>query len=66
MSPTVKFAIKCTGFGLYAFLTYLAAAQVAGQLTLDSLVGALIAGGLAGLGYAGIGAATSLEAPGKK
>jgi hypothetical protein len=66
MSPTTKYVVKCVLAGVYAALTYLAASQVAGQLTWDSLAGAAIAGGIAGLVSAGIGAGTTLEAPGKK
>jgi hypothetical protein len=34
-------------------------------ISVDEFVAAVIAGAIGGLGYAGIGAATSLEAPGK-
>ena len=64
MSPTTKFAVKCVGIGLYAVLVSLQVALPG--ITLDDLVSALVAGAIGGLGYAGIGAATSLEAPGKK
>ncbi len=66
MTPTTKYVVKCVLAGVYACLTYLAAFQVAGDLSWDSLAGGLLAGGIAGLACAGIGAATTLEAPGKK
>jgi hypothetical protein len=64
VTPTTKFIIKCVGIGLYATLVSLQVALPG--LTIDDVVQALIAGAIGGLGYAGIGAATSLEAPGKK
>lgn len=63
MSPTQKFAIKCIGLGLYGVLVSLQVALPG--ISTDDLIAAVIAGGIGGLGYAGIGAATSLEAPGK-
>ena len=64
MSALQKYVAKCVLIGLYGFL-------VAVQVNLpgvswDDLIGAVVAGAIGGLGYAGIGAATSLEAPGKK
>lgn len=68
MSPTTKYVVKCVGFGVYAFLSSLASVKVASgnAIGIDQLETAVILGGLGGLGYAGIGAATTLEAPGKK
>jgi hypothetical protein len=63
MSPNVKFTIKCVGLALSLFLTSLQASLPG--LSTDDLVTAVIAGAIGGLGYAGIGAATTLEEPGK-
>ena len=64
MTPLAKFVVKCVLFGVYSLLTYLTAARIeSGSYSLDALVGGLIAAGIAGLGYAGIGAATPLEHP---
>lgn len=67
-SPTTKYVIKCALFGVYAFLSSLATVKVASgnAIGVDQLETAIILGGLGALGYAGIGAGTSLEAPGKK
>ena len=64
MSPTMKFTVKCVGLAVYGVLVSLQVALPG--ITADDLISAVIAGSIGGLGYAGIGAATSLEAPGKK
>lgn len=64
MSPTTKYVVKCVLIGAYAVLVSLQVALPG--ISLDELVASLIAGGIGGLGYAGIGAATTLEEPGKK
>lgn len=64
MSPTRKYIVKCVLFGVSAALVRLQA--VLPGISLDDLVSAVIAGAIVGLGYAGIGAATSLEAPGRQ
>lgn len=59
MNPTLRYAVRCVGFGLATFL-----GSLQGNLPgIDSgdLVSAGIAGAIVGLGYAGIGAATPLE-----
>lgn len=63
MSPTGKYVLKCILIGLYGVLVSLQVALPG--ITLDELMAAVIAGGIGGLGYAGIGAATPLEEPGK-
>ena len=63
MSPTAKYVVKCVGFGIYGFLVSLQVALPG--LSVDELVAATVAGAIGGLGYAGIGYATTLEAPGK-
>jgi len=64
MSPTAKYVIKCVLIGLYATLVSLQVSLPG--LSSDEIVAALIAGAIGGFGYAGIGAATTLEAPGRK
>ncbi len=64
MTPTTKFVLKCVLIGVYATIVSLQV-NLPG-ISSDDLVTALIAGALGGLGYAGIGAATTLEAVGKK
>jgi hypothetical protein len=64
MTPTMKYVTKCVLIALYATLVSLQVALPG--ITVDDVVSAVIAGAIGGLGYAGIGAATSLEAPGKK
>ena len=64
MSPTTKYVIKCVLFGVSGVLISLQA-NLPG-VSLDDAIAAFIAGGIAGIAYAGIGAATTLEAPGKK
>jgi hypothetical protein len=64
MTPLQKYITKCVLFGLYGLLVSLQVALPG--LTADEVIAAVIAGAIGGLGYAGIGAATSLEAPGKK
>jgi hypothetical protein len=64
VTPTQKFVLKCVLIGAYATIVSL-------QVNLpgisgDDLTTALIAGAIGALAYAGIGAATTLEAPGKK
>jgi hypothetical protein len=63
MTPTQKYVTKCVLIALYATLVSLQVALPG--ISTDDLVQAVIAGAIGGLGYAGIGAATSLEAPGK-
>jgi hypothetical protein len=63
MTPTQKYVLKCVLIGLYGVLVALQA--VLPGISWDDIVSAVIAGALGGLGYAGIGAATTLEAPGK-
>lgn len=62
MTPTQKYVLKCVLIGLYGVLVSLQA--VLPGISWDDVVAAVIAGALGGLGYAGIGAATTLEAPG--
>jgi len=62
MSPTLKYVTKCVLIGLYGLLVSLQVALPG--ISWDDLISAVIAGAIGGLGYAGIGAATPLEAPG--
>ena len=63
MSPTGKYVTKCVLIALYAVLVSLQVALPG--LTADEVLSAVIAGGIGGLGYAGIGAATSLGLQGR-
>jgi len=53
-----RYALRCTLFGVSAFLVSLQAAATGSSLTGSEAVYALIAGGIAALAYAGIGAAS--------
>jgi hypothetical protein len=64
MTPTQKYVLKCVLIGLYGLLVSLQVALPG--ISWDDATAAIIAGAIGGLGYAGIGAATTLEAPGKK
>ena len=58
-----RYALRCTLFGVSACLVSLQASSAGSDLTQGELVQALIAGALAGLSYAGIGAASSSVEP---
>ncbi len=66
-SVTARFVLRCMLFGVSAFLVSLqAAAQASGAgsaLNGGDVVNALIAGGIAGIAYAGIGAAVPAVEP---
>lgn len=62
MTPTQKFVLKCFLIGLYGLLVSLQVALPG--IDWNDLAQGIIAGGIGGLGYAGIGASTTLEAPG--
>lgn len=62
MTPTQKYVLKCVLIGVYGVLVSLQVALPG--IDLNDLAQGLIAGGIGGLSYAGIGAATSLEEPG--
>jgi hypothetical protein len=63
MTPTMKYVTKCVLIGVYGALVSLQV-NLPG-VSSDDLVSALIAGALGALVYAGIGAATPLEAVGR-
>ena len=63
MTATQKYLVKVAGVGVYGFLVYLQAQQIANGLSWDDLLGAVIAGGIGALGFAGL-AKTPLENPG--
>ena len=62
-----RYVLRCVLFGVSAFLVSLqAAAQASGAgsaLNSGDLINALIAGGIAGIAYAGIGAAVPAVEP---
>lgn len=66
-SVYARFVLRCVLFGVSAFLVSLqAASQAAGagsSLNTGDLINALIAGGIAGIAYAGIGAAIPAVEP---
>jgi len=64
MSPTGKYVTKCVLIGMYGVLVSLQV-NLPG-VSWDDLISAVVAGAIGALAYAGIGAATPLEAPGKK
>jgi hypothetical protein len=64
MTPTQKFVLKCVLIGVYGLLVSLQVALPG--ISWDDVLQGVIAGAIGGLAYGGIGAATTLEAPGKK
>lgn len=59
MSPTVRYVVRIAFVAVAGLLASLQA-NLPG-VSLDDLTQALIAGGILGLGYAGVGAATPIE-----
>ena len=66
MKPTTAVLIKCVAFGVGALLSSLVVATIDNSITLNEAIAAVAAGWTVGLGYAGIGYVTPLEAIGKK
>ena len=62
-TPTARYVLRCFLFGVSAFLVSLQASALGSGLENNEIVNALIAGGIAGLAYAGIGAASSSVEP---
>ena len=62
-SVTARYVLRCVLFGVSAFLVSLQASSSGSDLTQGELIQAVIAFGLAGLAYAGIGAASPAVEP---
>ena len=60
---TARYVLRCTLFGVAAFLVSVQASATGSSLTWDEVLYAAIAGGIAALAYAGIGAASSSVEP---
>ena len=58
-----RYVLRCFLFGLSAFLVSVQASATGSSLTWNEVLYAGIAGGLAGLAYAGIGAAATAVEP---
>ena len=58
-----RYVLRCVLFGVSAFLVSLQASSLGSDLTGDELLAAAIAGGIAALAYAGIGAAVPIVEP---
>lgn len=58
-----RYALRCTLFGIASLLVSLQASSAGSDLTQGEVVQAVIAGALAALSYAGIGAASSSVEP---
>lgn len=63
MSPTARYVLRCVLFGVSAILVSLQASAAGSDLQSSEVVQALIAGGIAALAYAGIGAASANVEP---
>ena len=63
MSNTARYVFRCVLFGVSAVLVSLQASSAGSDLQSGEVVQALIAGGIAALAYAGIGAASSNVEP---
>lgn len=62
-SVTARYVLRCVLFGVSAFLVSLQASTLGSDLTSDEVWAAAIAGGIAALAYAGIGAAVPAVEP---
>jgi len=58
-----RYVLRCVLFGVSAFLVSVQASATGSDLTWDEVLYAAIAGGIAALAYAGIGAASSSVEP---
>lgn len=63
MSPTARYVLRCFLFGLSALLVSLQASSSGSDLQSSEVLQAFIAGGIAALAYAGIGAASARVEP---
>lgn len=62
-SVTARYVLRCVLFGVAAFLVSVQASATGSDLTGDEVLYAVIAGGIAALAYAGIGAASPAVEP---
>lgn len=62
-SVRARYVLRCVLFGISAFLVSLQASTLGSDLTWDETAAAAIAGGIAALAYAGIGAAVPAVEP---
>lgn len=62
-TPTARYVLRCFLFGVSAFLVSLQASGLGSELHWGEVLNAAIAGGITGLAYAGIGAASSSVEP---
>ena len=62
-SVTARYVLRCVLFGVSALLVSLQASSAGSDLESGEIVQALIAGGIAALAYAGIGAASPAVEP---
>lgn len=62
-SVTARYVLRCVLFGVSAFLVSLQASSTGSDLETSEWRNAIIAGALAGLAYAGIGAASPQVEP---
>lgn len=62
-SVQARYVLRCILFGVSAFLVSLQASATGSDLTGDEVLYAAIAGGIAALSYAGIGAASPAVEP---
>lgn len=62
-SVQARYVLRCVLFGIAAILVSLQASSSGSDLTQDEVLQAFIAGGIAALAYAGIGAASPAVEP---
>lgn len=62
-TPASRYVLRSILFGVSAFLVSLQASALGSSLEWSEVLNAAIAGGIAGLAYAGIGAASSAVEP---
>jgi len=62
-SVTARYVLRCLLYGVGAFLASLQASTLGSDLTSSEFWAAVIAGGIASLAYAGIGAAVPAVEP---
>lgn len=60
-NPTVRFVVRAAVVGLVALLASLQGASAASGISLTEVFGALVAGVVAGAGYAGVAFATPID-----
>ena len=62
-TPASRYVLRSVLFGVSAFLVSLQASALGSSLDWGEVINAAIAGGIAGLAYAGIGAASASVEP---